>query len=124
MSGEAEVVPSAEEAVKKEREAAELRAREQQVFELRVGIHTAQQAAKVLRNAIAKLEETAVLCEVQAEDRQAKLKLIEAGVREKELDGKIFTKDAEISRLEGELAEMRARVAGLKPKHDVATSSE
>lgn len=124
MNSEAEAVPSAEEVAQKAREVAELRAREQQVFELRVGIHTAQQAAKVLRNAIAKLEETAVLCEVQVEDRQAKLKLIEAGVREKELDGKITAKDAEITRLEGELAEMRARVAGLKPKHDIAAGSE
>lgn len=71
---------------------------------------------RVMRMSMAKLGETASLCEMQAAAREAQVLSIQLRAELRARDAEMMLKTARIAELEGELAETRARVAGLRPK--------
>lgn len=83
---------------------------------LEVDGKAAAQAGRIMRASIAKLGETAALCEMQATAREVQAAVIRLQAELRTRNKELVTKTTQITELEGELAEARARIAGLKPR--------
>jgi hypothetical protein len=76
----------------------------------------AAQQGRVVRMSMAKLAETASLCEMQAAAREAQVQVIQLRAELRLQAAELARRTAQVTTLEEELAEARSGVARIRPK--------